>query len=49
MSPIDKTPEAEKEAAEKEDDLRYDWLEADIEAEGRKPDLQEIEEDSSVL
>lgn len=49
MSPIDKTPEEEKEAAEKEDDLRYDWLESDIATEGRKPDLQEIEEDSSVL
>ncbi len=49
MSPIDKTSVAEKEVAEREDDLRYDWLDSDIATEGRKPDLQEIEEDSSAL
>lgn len=49
MSPTDKATEKEKEDAEKEDDLRYQWLTEDIEAEGRKPDLQETEEDSSAL
>jgi hypothetical protein len=49
MTPADKVSEKEKEAVEKEEDLRHEWVEEDIEAEGRKPDLQETEEDSSVL
>lgn len=49
MTPADKATPKEKETAEKEDDLRHEWVEEDIESEGRKPDLQEIEEDSSVL
>ncbi len=49
MTPADKASEQEKEAVEKEEDLRHEWVEEDIEAEGRKPDLEEIEEDSSIL
>jgi hypothetical protein len=49
MKPVDKTPEKEKEATEKEEDLRREWIEEDITSEGRKPDLEEIEEDSSIL
>jgi hypothetical protein len=49
MTPADKATEKEKEAVEKEEDLRNDWVEEDIREEGRKPDLQEIEEDSSIL
>jgi hypothetical protein len=30
-------------------DLRPGWVKEDIENEGRKPDLEEIEEDSSEL
>ena len=49
MTPADKASEKQKEAVEKEEDLRHEWVEDDIEEEGRKPDLQEIEEDSSIL
>lgn len=49
MAPTDKASEKEKESTEKEEDLRYEWVEEDIEADRRKPDLQEIEEDSSLL
>lgn len=49
MTPADKASEREKEVAEREDDLRYDWTEEDISAEGRKPNLEEIEEDTSIL
>lgn len=49
MTPADKASEKEKETAEREDDLRHEWVEEDIEVEGRKPDLQEIEEDTSTL
>jgi hypothetical protein len=49
MSPVDKASEKEKESTEKEEDLRREWVEEDITSEGRKPDLEEIEEDTSVL
>ncbi len=49
MTPADKATEKLKEAVEKEEDLRNEWVEEDIREEGRKPDLQEIEEDSSIL
>ena len=49
MTPVDKTTEQQKEAAEEQADLRYEWVEDDRKAEGRKPDLQEIEKDESVL
>ena len=49
MSPVDKTPEKEKEAAEVQDDLRYEWMKEDIVIEDRKPNLEEIEEDTSEL
>jgi hypothetical protein len=49
MSPADKASEQEKEDVEKKDDLRNEWVEEDIEVEGRKPDLQETEEDTSIL
>jgi hypothetical protein len=49
MSPVDKTPEKEKEIAEEEDDPRYDWVKEDIVIEDRKPNLEEIEEDTSEL
>jgi|GEM_PF-2508883 len=47
MKPIDKTSEKEKESAESKDDLRTEWADENREMEGRKPDLEEIEEDSS--
>lgn len=49
MTPADKASEQEKETVEKEEDLRHEWVEEDINNEGRKPDLQETEEDSSIL
>jgi hypothetical protein len=49
MTPVDKATEKEKEAVEKEEDLRHEWVEEDIKSEGRKPDLEEIEEDDSIL
>jgi hypothetical protein len=49
MTPVDKTPEKEKESAEKEEDLRNEWVEEDIDSERRKPDLEEIEGDTSIL
>jgi hypothetical protein len=49
MTPVDKATEKQKEAVEKEEDLRHEWVEEDIKSEGRKPDLEEIEEDESIL
>jgi hypothetical protein len=49
MSPVDKASEKQKESVEKEEDLRREWVEEDIASEGRKPDLEEIEEDTSIL
>jgi hypothetical protein len=49
MTPADKATNKQKEAVEKEEDLRNEWLEEDIKEEGRKPDLQETEEDTSIL
>jgi hypothetical protein len=49
MSPVDKATEKEKEATEREEDLRNEWVEEDIENSGRKPDLDETEEDTSIL
>jgi hypothetical protein len=49
MTPVDKATEKEKETVEKEEDLRNEWVEEDIENSGRKPDLEETEEDTSIL
>jgi hypothetical protein len=49
MTPVDKASEKEKESVEKEEDLRHEWVQDDIKGEGRKPDLEEIEEDESIL
>jgi hypothetical protein len=49
MIPVDKATEKQKETVEKEEDLRHEWVEEDIKSEGRKPDLEEIEEDESIL
>jgi hypothetical protein len=49
MTPVDKASLEEKEQVEKQEDLRHEWLEEDIEAEGRKPNLEEIEEDLEIL
>jgi hypothetical protein len=49
MTPVDKTPEEEKEKAEEQADLRHEWAEEDRVQEGRKPDLEEIEQDESAL
>jgi hypothetical protein len=49
MIPVDKATEKEKESVEKEEDLRHEWVQEDIKDEGRKPDLEEIEEDESIL
>jgi hypothetical protein len=49
MTPVDKATEKQKESVEKEEDLRHEWVEDDIKSEGRKPDLEEIEEDDSIL
>jgi hypothetical protein len=49
MTPVDKASEKQKEAVEKEEDPRREWVEEDIKSEGRKPDLEEIEEEESIL
>lgn len=49
MTPVDKASEKQKEAAEKEEDLRREWEDEDIKTSNRKPDLAEIEEDPSIL
>jgi hypothetical protein len=49
MTPVDKASEKQKESAEKEEDLRHEWVEEDINAESRKPNLEEVEEDSEIL
>jgi len=49
MTPVDKTPEKEKESTEEQADLRYEWVQDDIKGEGRKPDIEEIEKDESSL
>jgi hypothetical protein len=49
MTPVDKASEKQKEAADKEEDLRNEWVEEDIENSNRKPDLEETEEDTSIL
>ena len=49
MTPVDKATEQQKEFSEKEEDLRHEWVEEDIKSENRKPDLEETEEDSSIL
>jgi len=49
MTPVDKASEKQKEAADKEEDLRNEWVEEDIKNSNRKPDLEETEEDTSIL
>ena len=45
MTPVDKASEKQKEANEKEEDLRHEWVEEDIQDENRKPNLEELDED----
>ena len=49
MTPVDRATFEEKEEVEKQEDLRHEWLNEDIRAEGRKPNLEELEEDAEVL
>jgi hypothetical protein len=51
MSPLDKVPGVDNDPSKLPDDedLPADWAEEDRQIEGRKPDLGEIEEDSSEL
>ena len=47
MKPVDKATRKEKDEALVPDDPRPDWIREDDELDGSKPDLAEIEEDSS--
>lgn len=49
MTPVDKASLEEKEEIERLEDLRHEWLEEDIEAERRLPNLEEIEQDAEIL
>jgi hypothetical protein len=49
MTPIDKATQKKKDASIVPDDPRPEWAEEDNEMDGRKPDLGEIEEDTSEL
>jgi hypothetical protein len=49
MSPTDKKPDKEEKSPKSLEDLPSEWAEEDREIEGRKPDLGEIEEDTSEL
>jgi len=49
MTPVDKATPQEKENVEKEEDLRHEWVEDDLQSNARKPNLQEIEEDTEIL
>ena len=45
MSPTDK----EDDSSKFPDDLRHEWADENREIEGRRPDLEETEEDTSAL
>jgi hypothetical protein len=47
MSPLDKVPEEDDDPSELPDDFQAEWAEEDRQIEDRKPDLGEIEEDTS--
>ena len=49
MDKLHKTTRKEKEDSLVPDDPRPDWVQEDNEIEDRKPDLAEIEEDTSEL
>jgi hypothetical protein len=49
MTPVDKASEKEKEAVEKEEDLRHEWVREDIRNENRQPHLEELDEDPSAM
>jgi hypothetical protein len=50
MSPDDKKSGKRKDGSpEPLEDLRSEWVKEDVEQEGRKPSLEEIEEDASEL
>lgn len=49
MTPVDKASWPEKEQVEKEEDLRREWVEEDIQGENRLPNLEEIEGDTEIL
>jgi hypothetical protein len=51
MIPVDKEARKnkEKKAPEPVEDLPKEWAKEDVEIEGRKPDLGEIEDDASEI
>jgi hypothetical protein len=49
MTPLDNSPEEDPDDSSSPDDPRPEWAEEDREIEDRKPDLGEIEEDTSEL
>lgn len=50
MKPVDKKLDEEKDASPPDpDDLRVEWEKEDIEIEGRKPTMEEAEEDTGEL
>ena len=49
MIPVDKATKKEKDATMVPDDPRPEWVKEDNQIEDRKPDLGEIEEDTSEL
>jgi hypothetical protein len=49
MTPVDRATLDEKEELEWQEDLRHEWMEEDIRAEGRLPNLEELEGDTEIL
>jgi hypothetical protein len=49
MMHLDNVPDEENDPSKLPDDFRAEWAEEDREIEDRKPDLGEIEEDTSEL
>jgi hypothetical protein len=49
MSPLDKAPDEDNDPSKLPDDFRSEWAKEDRQIEDRKPDLGEIEEDTSEL
>jgi hypothetical protein len=49
MSQLDKLPDEDNDPSKLPDDRQAEWAEEDREIEDRKPDLGEIEEDTSEL
>ena len=49
MSPLDKVPDEDIDPSNLPDDFRSEWAEEDRRIEHRKPDLGELEQDTSEL